>query len=103
MHANFQLILSIDSRVMTGTKFDFIHTYIHIYIHTMRNAVRDELLVRPLVPAVTIELRDLEETTTEEEIKEAFIAALVEVTPDQVEVKTLRAGPLVVAPRAIAL
>ena len=74
----------------------------------IRKAVRDELLVRPLVPTVTIELRDLEETTTEEEIKEAFITALVEVTPDPVEVKALRAGPrgtkaaLVVAPRAIA-
>ena len=59
----------------------------------IRKAVRDELLGRPLVPTVTIELRDLEETTTEEEIKEAFITALVEVTPDQVEVKALRAGP----------
>ena len=45
--------------------------------------------------------------TTGEEIREAFIAALVEATPDQVEVKALRAGPrgtkvaLVVAPRAI--
>ena len=74
----------------------------------IRHAVGTELLVRPMVPTVTIEIRDLEETTTEEEIKEAFITALVEVTPDQVEVKALRAGPrgtkaaLVVAPRALA-
>ena len=74
----------------------------------IREAVGDELLVRPLVPTVTIELRDLEETTTEEEIIEAFIAARVEATPDQVEVKALHAGPrgikaaVVVAPRAIA-
>ena len=66
------------------------------------------MLVRPMVPMVTIELRDLEETTTEEEIRKAFIAALVEATPDQVEVKALRAGPrgtkaaLLVAPRALA-
>ena len=66
------------------------------------------MLLRPMVPTVTIELRDLEEPTTEEEIREAFIAALVEATPDQVEVKALRAGPrgtkvaLVVALRAIA-
>ena len=74
----------------------------------IRQAVRNQMLVRPMVPTVTIELRDLEETTTEEEIREAFIDALVEATPDQVEVKVLRAGPrgtkvaLVVAPRAIA-
>ena len=61
-----------------------------------------------MVPMVTIELRELEETTTEEEIRKAFIAALVEATPDQVEVKALRAGPrgtkaaLLVAPRALA-
>ena len=66
------------------------------------------MLIRPMVPTVTIELRDLEETTTDEEIREAFIAALVEASPDQIEVKALRAGPrgtkvaLVVAPRAIA-
>ena len=74
----------------------------------IRQAVGNQMLVRPMVPTVTIELRDLEETTTEEEIREAFIAALVEATPDQVEVKALRARPrgmkvaLVVAPRAIA-
>ena len=74
----------------------------------IRQAVGNQMLVRSMVPTVTIELRDLEETTTEEEIREAFIAALVEATPDQVEVKALRAGPrgtkvaLVVAPRAIA-
>ena len=50
------------------------------------------MLVRPMVPTVTIELRDLEGTTTEE-IREAFIAVLVKATPDQVEVKALRAGP----------
>ena len=66
------------------------------------------MLVRPMVPTVTIELRNLEETTTEEEIRKAFIAALVEATSDQVEVKALCAGPrgakatLVVAPRALA-
>ena len=60
---------------------------------TIRHAVGAELLVRPMVPTVTIELRDLEKTTTEEEIIKAFIAALVEATPDQVKVKTLRAGP----------
>ena len=74
----------------------------------IRHTVGIELLVRPMVPTVSLELRDLEETTTEEEIREAFIAALVEATSDQVEVKALRAGPrgtkaaLVVAPRAIA-
>ena len=74
----------------------------------IRQAVGNQMLVRSMVPTVTIELRDLEETTTEEEIREAFIAALVEATPDQVEVKVLLAGPrgtkvaLVVAPRAIA-
>ena len=66
------------------------------------------MLVRSIVTTVTIEFRDLEKTTTEDEIREAFIAALVEVTPDQVVVQALRAGPrkikavLVVAPRAIA-
>ena len=35
MHAKVQLIPSIRSRVMTGTKFGFIHTYIHTYIHTL--------------------------------------------------------------------
>ena len=59
----------------------------------IQQAVWNELLIRSMVPTVTIELRDLEETTTEEEIREAFIAALVEATPDQVEVKALRAGP----------
>ena len=44
----------------------------------IRQAVGNQMLVRPMVPTVTIELRDLEETTTEEEIREAFIAALVE-------------------------
>ena len=34
MHAKVQLIPSIRSRVMTGPKFGFIHTYIHAYIHT---------------------------------------------------------------------
>ena len=34
MHAKVQLIPSIRSRVMTGTKFVFIHTYIHTYVHT---------------------------------------------------------------------
>ena len=77
----------------------------------IRQAAENHMLVRvvrPMVPTVTIELRDIEETTTEEEIREAFFAALVEATPDQVEVKALRAGPrgtkvaLVVAPRAIA-
>ena len=73
-----------------------------------RHAVGAELLVRPMVPTVTIEIRDLEETTTEEEIRIAFIAALEEATPDQVEVKAFRAGPrgtkaaLAVAPRALA-
>ena len=33
MHAKVQLIPSTPSRVMTGTKFGFIHTYIHTYIH----------------------------------------------------------------------
>ena len=48
------------------------------------------------------------ETTIEEGIKEICIAALVEATPNDVEVKALRAGPrgtkaaLVVASRAIA-
>ena len=51
------------------------------------------MLVRLMVQTVTIELRDLEESTTEVEIREAFIAALVEATPDQVKVKALRAGP----------
>ena len=59
----------------------------------IRQAVGVESLVRPMVPTVTIELRDLEETTTEEEIREAFIAALVEATPGQVEVKALGEGP----------
>ena len=74
----------------------------------IRQAVGNQMLVRPMVPTVPIELRDLEETTTEEEIREAFITALVEATPDQVEVKALRAGPrgtkvvLVVVPIAIA-
>ena len=74
----------------------------------IRQSVWNQMLVRPMVLTVTIVLRDLEETTTEEEIRKAFIAALVEATPDQVEVKALRAGPrgtkvaLVVAPRAIA-
>ena len=63
----------------------------------IRQAVGNQMLIRPMVPTVTIELRDLEETTTEEEIREAFIAALVEATPDQVEAKAR-----VVAPRAIA-
>ena len=61
-----------------------------------------------MIPTVTIELRDLEETTTEEEIRETFIVAQVDATLDQVEVKALRAEPrgikaaLVLAPRAIA-
>ena len=59
----------------------------------IRQAVRNQMLVRATVPAVTIQLRDLKEMTTEEEIREAFIAALVEATPDQVEVKALCAGP----------
>ena len=56
---------------------------------------------------MAIELRDPEETTTEEEIRKVFIAALVEATPDQVEVKALHAGPrgtkaaLVVAPSVL--
>ena len=50
------------------------------------------MLVRPLVLTVIIDLRDLEETTTDEETREAFIATLVEATPDQVEVKALCAG-----------
>ena len=50
------------------------------------------MLVRPMVPTVTIDLRDLEESATEEEIREAFIATLVEVILDQVKVKALRAG-----------
>ena len=32
MHPKVQLIPSIRSRVMTGTKFGYIHTYIHTYI-----------------------------------------------------------------------
>ena len=59
----------------------------------IRQALRDDLVIKPMVPTVTIELRDMDETTTEAEIREAFIAALVEATPDQVEVKALRAGP----------
>ena len=44
---------------------------------SIRQAVGNQMLVIPMVPTVTIELRDPEETTTEEEIREAFIAALV--------------------------
>ena len=58
----------------------------------IRQAVGNKMLVRPIVPTATIELRDLKESTTEEEISKAFIATLVEATPDQVEVKALRAG-----------
>ena len=74
----------------------------------IQQALGGELLIRPLVPTVTIELRDLEETTAEGDIREAFIAALVEVTPDQVEVKALRVWPrgtnaaVIMAPRAIS-
>ena len=65
------------------------------------------MLVRLIVPTVTIELKDLEEKTTGE-IREAFIASLVEVTSDQVDVEALRAGlrgtkaVFQVAPRALA-
>ena len=38
----------------------------------IRKAVRDELLVRPLVPTVTIELRDLEETTNRRRDQRSF-------------------------------
>ena len=34
MHTKVQLISSIHSRVMTETKFGFIHTYVHTYVHT---------------------------------------------------------------------
>ena len=74
----------------------------------IRQAVGDEMLVRPMISTVTIELRDLEGTTRKEEIREAFIAAPVEATPHQVKVKALQAGSrgtkvaLVVASRAIA-
>ena len=49
--------------------------------------------MRPLVSMFTLELRYMEEMTTEDEIREAFIAVPVEVTPDQVKVKALRVGP----------
>ena len=60
-----------------------------------------------LVSMVNIELRDLEKKTTAEGIRETFITVLVETTPDQIEVKALRArsrgakAALVVVPRAI--
>ena len=44
----------------------------------IRQALGNELLVGPMVPTITIKLRNLEKTTTEGEIREAFIAALVE-------------------------
>ena len=75
-------------------------------VDVSREAEGDEIFERPMVLTVTIGLRDLKETTTEEEIREAFTAALVEATLDQVEGKAIHAGPraikaaLVVAPRA---
>ena len=72
----------------------------------IRRAVGDQLLVRPLLPIVTTELRKLEDGTTKAEVHEAVGAALG--NPAQIEVKSLRKGPrgtqvaLVLAPRAIA-
>ena len=74
----------------------------------IRGAVGDQLLVRPLLPTVTMELRELEDGTTIQEVQEAVGASLGEVNPAQIEVKSLRKGPrgtqvaLVLAPRAIA-
>ena len=44
MYAKVQLISSIRSRVMTGTKFVFIHTYILTYVHTYIHTSCVELL-----------------------------------------------------------
>ena len=74
----------------------------------IRRAVGDQLLVRPLLPTVTMELRELEDGTKKAEVHEAVVAALGDANLAQIKVKSLRKGPrgtqvaLVLAPRAIA-
>ena len=74
----------------------------------IRRAVGHQLLVRPLLPTVTMELRELEDGTTKAEVHEAVGAVLGDVNPAQIAVKSLRKGPrgtqvaLILAPSAIA-